>query len=351
MPHHGEAATGIEQHSKHWLIQGDEEADRVRVWRDLDDVDAGFGPVVVTIGNFDGVHLGHRHVLKRTRDVAGDLGDLPVVAVTFDPHPMSVIRPDKAPRQLTSLESRLELLDSAGVDAVLVLRFDAELADLPAEDFVTDILLGGLHAQGIVVGENFRFGHRALGDIDLLSKMGAPYGVSVVSLPLDGSGDQTWSSTYIRERVAEGDVASAATALGRPFATRGVVVKGEQRGRELGFPTANVPVSSDEVAVPADGVYAGWLRRLDVTAALSWPAAISVGTNPTFEGTDRHVESYVLDRDDLELYGARVEVLFVAHLRGMVRFDSGDALIEQMVDDVDRARALLGAPLPEAPQP
>ncbi len=312
------------------------------VWHDVAEVGSEAGPAVVTIGNFDGVHLGHRHVIGRARALAAELGGLPVVAVTFDPHPMSVVAPDKAPQPLTSLDRRLALLEDAGADATLVLHFTPELAAVTAEDFVTAYLLDGLHAAAIVVGENFRFGHRARGDVDLLRSLCAERGVAVEGLPLDGDdADHVWSSSYIRARLVEGDVAAAAVALGRPFVVRGTVVRGDQRGRELGYPTANVPVATSETAVPADGVYAGWLRRLDEPGAPYLPAAISVGTNPTFDGTDRRVESYVLDRDDLELYGVMVEVAFVERLRGMVRFDSVDDLLAQMADDVDRARATL----------
>ncbi|MGH3471765.1 MAG: bifunctional riboflavin kinase/FAD synthetase, partial [Nocardioidaceae bacterium] len=280
----------------------------MHVWHELADIDPDLGPTVVVIGNFDGVHRGHQRVIASAREVAGGEGGLPVVAVTFDPHPMTVIRPDKAPASLTSLSVRCDLLAAAGADAVLVLRFDESLADMSAEDFVTDVVLGALHARTVVVGENFRFGHRAAGDVALLSKMLAEAGGTAVGLVLDGTEDQAWSSTYIRGRVAEGDVAAAARALGRPFTVRGTVVRGDQRGRALlGFPTANVPVTGTVLAVPADGIYAGWLQRIDVAGAPRWPAAISVGSNPTFDGVDRRVESYVLDRDDLELYGATVD--------------------------------------------
>jgi riboflavin kinase/FMN adenylyltransferase len=298
----------------------------------------------VTIGNFDGVHLGHRHVVGTAHDLAAELGGLPVVAVTFDPHPMTVIRPDKAPEPITSVEERTALLAAAGADAVLVLAFTPDLADQSAEVFAETVIFGALHAAGVVVGENFRFGHRAAGDVALLRRLGEQHGAEIVGLPLDGAGERAWSSTYIRESLASGDVRSASEALGRAFSLHGRVVRGEQRGRELGYPTANVPVSSSRTAVPADGVYAGWLRRLDRADAPWWPAAISVGTNPTFDGTDRRVESYVLDRTDLELYDDLVEVVFVERLRGMVKFDSVDALVAQMAADVDQARRLLTDP-------
>jgi riboflavin kinase/FMN adenylyltransferase len=316
----------------------------VKVWRDVAEIAAGDKPSVATVGNFDGVHRGHRHVVARARELAGELGGLPVVAVTFDPHPMRVIRPDLAPLALTTLDQRIDLLGQAGADGVLVLTFDERLAQTSPDDFARDILMEGVGAAGVVVGENFRFGHRAAGDIDLLTELGAGRGVVIVGLPLDGAHGATWSSSYIRSALAEGDVEAAAEALGRPYSVSGTVVRGDQRGRQLGFPTANVPVSATATAVPADGVYAGRVRRLDRADEPWLPAAISVGTNPTFDGTQRTVESYVLDRDDLELYDVPVEVAFAERLRGMEKFDSIDALIDQMRDDVDRARSLLVGP-------
>ncbi|GAA4690010.1 bifunctional riboflavin kinase/FAD synthetase [Nocardioides conyzicola] len=309
----------------------------MQIWRSLDEVPADLGPTTVVIGNFDGVHLGHRHVLARAREIA-DERSLPVVAVTFDPHPMAVLRPEHAPTMLTSLEVRAELLGAVGADHVLAVPFDRDVAGWSPEEFIERVLVDTLHAAAVVVGANFRFGHRASGDVATLREVGARLGFTAEGIPLDG-GPQVWSSTYVRMSVAAGDVAGAAEALGRPYAVRGVVVQGDQRGRGLGFPTANVPTSS-MTAGPPDGVYAGWLRRLDTGER--YPAAISVGTNPTFNGVrDRRVESYVLDRTDLELYGVEVEVSFVERLRGMVAFDSVESLVEQMTADVDRARELL----------
>jgi riboflavin kinase/FMN adenylyltransferase len=316
----------------------------MQVWRDVAEIPPEVGPTVVTIGNFDGVHLGHRHVIRRAHELAAEHGGLPVVAVTFDPHPLSVVAPDRAPQRLSSIDERLTMLGEAGADAVLVLPFTPALARMAAEDFVTEILLDDLHAAVVAVGENFRFGNRALGDVALLRSVCVRRGVEVVALPLDGSGRETWSSTYIRRRIAEGDVVGAAEALGRAVTIRGYVVRGDQRGRGLGYPTANVPVSITHTAVPADGVYAGWLHRLDHDDAPYWPAAISVGTNPTFDGAERKVESYVLDRTDLELYGVHVEVVFERRLREMVRFDAIDDLVDQMKRDVDQARDLLTMP-------
>jgi riboflavin kinase/FMN adenylyltransferase len=309
----------------------------VRIWRSLDEVPADLGRTVVVVGNFDGVHLGHRHVLRRAREVA-DADTLTLVAVTFSPHPMAVLRPEHAPTALTSLERRADLLVEAGADAVLALPFDRDVAGWSPQEFVDRVLVTGLHARAVVVGANFRFGHRAAGDVAALRDLGAGRGFAAEGIELDG-GPQVWSSTYVRTCLAAGDVAGAAEALGRPYAVRGVVVRGDQRGRELGYPTANVPTDALTTA-PADGVYAGWLRRPDTGER--YPAAISVGTNPTFDGErERRVESYVLDRTDLELYGVEVEVSFVQRLRGMTAFDSVESLVTQMAADVDRARDLL----------
>lgn len=314
----------------------------MRVWHSVDEVPADLGRTVVVVGNFDGVHLGHQHVIARAREIA-DADGAPVVAVTFDPHPMAVLRPDHAPMTLTDLDTRSRLLAGAGADDVFVIRFSREIAAWTPEEFIDRILVDGLHARHVVVGANFRFGNRAAGDVATLTRAGETRDFEVAGIALDG-GPQVWSSTYVRTCLTAGDVEGAAEALGRPYAVTGEVVKGDQRGRELGFPTANVPVG--QLAVPADGVYAGWLRVShpnDGTTGGPLPAAISVGTNPTFDGVrERRVEAYVLDRDDLELYGRRVEVSFVARIRGMVKFDGVEALVATINDDVARTRELLG---------
>lgn len=310
----------------------------MQIWHSTDDVPADLGPTVVTIGNFDGCHRGHQHVIRRARQVAAELGGLPVVAVTFDPHPMAVLRPEHAPTMLTTLDQRAALLAEAGADHLLVIPFDRGVAAWSPEEFADRIVVEALAAKAVVVGANFRFGHRAAGDVPLLKELGVARGFTAEGVELDG-GPQVWSSTYVRTCLAAGDVAGAAEALGRPVRITGVVVKGDQRGRELGFPTANVVVP-DNVGVPADGVYAGWLRRTDSDE--TFPAAISVGTNPTFEGVrNRRVESYVLDRTDLDLYGVEVEVTFVQHVREMVRFDGIESLVTAMNDDVARTREIL----------
>jgi riboflavin kinase/FMN adenylyltransferase len=311
----------------------------VQLWRSLDEVPSDLGRTAVVIGNFDGVHLGHQHVLATARARADELG-LTLVAVTFDPHPMAVLRPEHAPPTLTTIEVRADLLTQHGADAVLALPFDRDMATWTPDEFAQRVLVDALHARAAVVGANFRYGNRAAGDVACLADFGAAHDIVVEGIALDG-GPQVWSSTYVRTCLAAGDVAGAAEALGRAHAVRGVVVKGDQRGRELGFPTANVPTAA-LAATPSDGVYAGWLTRLDTGER--YPAAISVGVNPTFDGViTRRVESYVLGRTDLELYGVEVAVEFVDRLRGMVAFDSIDALIDQMHADVDRARRLLGS--------
>ena len=303
----------------------------MQVWRSLEEIPAGFGPSVVVIGNFDGVHRGHVHVL-RTAEARAE--GRHVVAITVDPHPMAVLRPEHAPSMLTTLEERANLLAAAGADAVFALPFSREIAAWTPEEFIDRVLVSALDAAVVVVGANFRFGARASGDVESLRSHG---GFEVVAVPLEG-GPQVWSSTYIRQCIAAGDVEGAAEALGRDYVVRGLVVKGDQRGRELGYPTANVPVG--DAAVPADGVYAGWLTRKDTGER--YPAAISVGTNPTFAGQrERRVEAYALDRDDLELYGVTVEIAFHARIRGMVAFEGVEALIETMRDDVERTRELL----------
>jgi riboflavin kinase / FMN adenylyltransferase len=316
----------------------------VRLWRGLADVPAGWAACVATVGVFDGVHRGHQLIVD-TAVAAARADGLPVVVVTFDPHPDEVVRPGTHPPLLCTVRRRAELLAGLGVDAVCVLPFSYEFSQLGPDDFVRRVLADGLHAAHVVVGENFRFGHRAAGDVALLGQLGEKYDFTAVGVPLLVSGGVTISSSYIRARLASGDVAAAASALGRPHRVEGVVVRGHQRGRALRFPTANLQ-TPPHTAIPADGVYAGWLCTLapDGAQADRWPAAISIGTNPTFEGDERAVEAYALDRDDLDLYGAHVATDFAALLRPTLKFSSVDDLVAHMHQDVARARQITAAP-------
>ena len=309
-------------------------------WQGLGDVPEAWGPSVVTIGVFDGVHRGHQRIVATAAGAARELG-LPLVVVTFDPHPSEVIRPGSHPALLCSLRRRAQLLAEFGADAVCVLPFTLEFSHLGPDEFARAVLAGGLHARRVVVGENFRFGYRAAGDLTLLAELGEKYDFRAEGIRLLAQDGITMSSSAIRDLVAAGDVAGAARGLGRPHRVEGVVVRGEQRGRALGVPTANLE-TAEHPAIPADGVYAGWLASLDAGGreTARWPAAISVGTNPTFDGQHRVVEAYALDRDDLDLYGVHVAVDFTARLRGMVRFDSVDALVAQMRLDIAEARVL-----------
>lgn len=319
----------------------------VTVFRDPAEVPPGFGPSVVAIGKFDGVHSGHRAVIDRARVDAAALRAR-VVAVTFDRNPLSLLRPELCPQPLVGLEQKIGLLAAAGVDAVLVLRFDDELAALPARTFVESILVGALGAVAVLVGDDFRFGRGGEGDPGVLTRLGEELGfdVAVIGDVRARDAGRRVSSTWVRDLLAEGDVEGAARLLGRPHAVEGVVVHGLKRGRELGYPTANL--SADAAGfIPADGVYAGWLVDQGAGDAatgsvIRYPAAISVGTNPTFDDVpQRQIEAYVLDETGLDLYGHRVEVRFTARIRGMVAFTGIPALIAQMDDDIVRVREAL----------
>ncbi len=307
----------------------------MRRWRGLDAIPADFAASVVTIGMFDGVHGGHRVILAAAVERARQLG-VPSVVLTFDPHPAEVVRPGSHPPVLAAPRLKAQLMERAGLDAMLILPFTPVLAQLPAEDFVRTVLFGALRARAIVVGANFRFGRQARGDVALLRELGATAGVEVDAVPLVGDALPT-SSTAVRACIAAGDVRAATAMLGRPHRIEGVVVRGDQRGRELGYPTANLQ-PTPHAAVPADGVYAGWL----VHRGERLPAAISIGTNPTFEGTERRIESYVLDAS-LDLYGAHIGVEFVERLRSTEKFASLEALIAAIDEDVARTRTILAA--------
>lgn len=291
------------------------------------------GGSVVTIGVFDGVHRGHQALLGKARALADERG-LPMVVITFDPHPKSVVS-DYHPRTLATLEDRVALLRAHGADDVIVLPFTPRLAGVSAAEFVDLVLRRQVHASAVVVGSNFRFGHRAAGDVDALREAGAQAGFEVHEVTLRADAEP-WSSTRIRGLLDEGDVSGAAVLLGRPYRLRGVVVHGDHRGRELGYPTANL-LWSGEPVIPADGVYAGWL----VVAGAAMASAISVGTNPQFDGNERRVEAYAIDREGLDLYDDMVAIDFVNRLRGQMTFADLGGLIDQMARDVSDSRRIL----------
>jgi riboflavin kinase/FMN adenylyltransferase len=304
------------------------------------------GPgTAVTIGAYDGVHLGHRALLRDLSERAAAAG-LETVVVTFDRHPASVVRPQSAPKQLTDLEQKLELLAECGIDRTLVVHFDKARAAESAEDFIKEVLVDELSARLVVVGEDFHFGHGRRGNVDLLRRCGAEHGFEVVGVSLTGDGAAAVSSTRIRALLAEGDVEGAAVLLGRPHELRGTVVRGDGRGGpELGFPTANLRLP-DDILLPADGVYAGHYRRADGSVHR---AAISVGRRPTFYEPGSApvlVEAYLLHFDG-ELYGERARVSFARRLREELRFETVEDLVAQMRADVEATeRVLASADLP-----
>lgn len=326
-------------------------------WTRLTDTPDSLTPCVATFGNFDGVHRGHQSVINALI-TAARRHDMPAVAVTFDPHPAEVFHPEQAPEIITPGELRDHLLADLGLDGLLVLHFDRDFASQSARDFIVSTFVEGLDVRALVVGVDARgFGKDYTGDVTMLRELGEELGFEVVVI--EDQGDEArWSSSRVRERLSDGDVAHAAEILGRPHRFVGEVVHGDHRGRDLGFPTANM--SPDSLGlIPADGVYAGWLTRLDQPLGhpeRTMPAAVSIGTNPTFEGRRaRRVESYVLDRTDLDLYGERVMVEFIERIRATLKFESVDDLLEAMTNDVRRCREVLfsaiAPPVPPAGQP
>ncbi|HEU0086377.1 MAG TPA: bifunctional riboflavin kinase/FAD synthetase [Pseudonocardiaceae bacterium] len=303
-------------------------------WRGVEAIPSGWGRSVVTIGVFDGLHRGHTrlvsHAVKRARERG-----VPCVLLTFDPHPSEVVRPGSHPAQLTTLRRRAELAEQLGVDVFFVLPFTIELSRMPADEFVHELLVERLHVAEVVVGDNFTFGHKAVGDVTLLRTLGRRFGFTAEDVGLLSQGELAFSSTYIRSCIDAGDVAAASTALGRPHRVEGIVIRGDQRGRGLGYPTANLSTPR-YAAVPADGVYACRF----VHRGRELPAAVSVGTNPTFSGRERRVEAFVLDLDE-DFYGEQVALDFIERLRGMVRFDTSEQLVAQIADDVARTRQVL----------
>jgi riboflavin kinase/FMN adenylyltransferase len=310
----------------------------------LAEVPADFGPSAVAIGKFDGVHAGHRRIIDELRSVA-ERDSLESTIVTFDRHPLSIIRPEACPPPLVSNAQKVELLAESGVDATLMLAFDLPFSRLSPEEFVRSILVDALHARVVMVGADFRFGAKGAGDVELLHRLGVEHGFAVqliddVVSPAPGAEHtRRASSTWIRELLAEGRVAEAAVVLGHAPSVRGVVVMGAQRGRELGFPTANLS-PQNEGFIPGDGVYAAWFT----VDGRRYGAAVSIGNNPTFQGVpEKQVEAHVLD-ETIDLYGKTVEVSFVEYIRGQVKYSTVEALIEQIADDERKVRVILGYP-------
>ena len=312
----------------------------MKLFTAVDQVPAGFGPSVVSIGKFDGMHAGHRKVIAELRSVASARG-LSAVAVTFDRHPLALLRPELCPVALLSNDQKLELLAESGLDATLMLTFDLARSQQLPEDFVSEVLVGALNSKVVLVGSDFRFGSKGAGDVALLRELGAKHDFEVqliddVVAPADGSARRA-SSTWIRELLNEGKIAEATELLGRAPSIRAMVVGGHQRGRTMGYPTANL--SHDvEGFVPADGVYAA---RIVIDGA-KYGAAVSVGNNPTFEGVaDKTVEAHVLDQH-LDLYDKTVDLEFIEYIRPMNKFPDADALVKQMNADEVRIRSVLG---------
>lgn len=317
-------------------------------WRGQDEIPTDWGRCVLTIGVFDGVHRGHAELIARAVK-AGRARGVPVVLMTFDPHPMEVVFPGNHPAQLTTLTRRAELAEELGIDVFLVMPFTADFMKLTPERYVHELLVERLHVVEVVVGENFTFGKKATGNVEMLRDAGERFGFSIEAMSLvteHQNNGVTFSSTYIRACVDAGDMAAATEALGRPHRVEGVVVRGDGRGKGLGFPTANVapPMHS---AIPADGVYAAWFTVLGhgpvmgtVIPGERYQAAVSVGTNPTFSGRTRTVEAFVLDTA-ADLYGQHVAVDFVARIRGQEKFDSVEDLVQAMHRDTDKARSIL----------
>ena len=289
----------------------------------------------VAIGIFDGVHLGHQAILSRAKELSNGRG---LIVLTFDPHPIAVFDPEHAPTMLVSLERRVELLKHHGADAVVVCDFDRDFAAKSPEEFVTEVLVKQLHISGAVVGQNFTYGYKAAGKVADLIASGKQHGFFAEEVALQEAGGGVVSSTRIREGiVVKGDVEFAAKLLSRPHRLEGIVVHGEKRGREIGYPTANLGYSTASNTVPADGVYAGWLE----VEGQRWASAISIGTNPTFEGVrSSQIEAYALDQKDLDLYDKGAKIDFGWRLRDTVKFDGLAPLLEQMHQDCDQARVL-----------
>lgn len=304
------------------------------VVRGLNALPLSDGPSVVTVGFFDGVHLGHQEVIRRTVEAAKER-DARSLAVTFDRHPREVLTPGEEPRLLTTVERKAELIAACGIDALVVLGFTEGFSKIPAEDFVRDVLVGGLHGVHARVGANFTFGHRAAGTVATLRDIGEPLGMTADEVGLFAVDGRVISSSSIREALAGGDLAWPRTALGRRYAVDGEVVAGAGRGKDLGYPTANLR-TWPRLLLPGQGIYAG---VAEVEGDRRHVAAIDVGTNPTFGTEPLHVEAFLLDFPDDELRGETLSVEFWQRLRDEVKFGSIDELVAAIADDVERTRA------------
>jgi len=289
---------------------------------------------VVTVGFFDGVHVGHQDVMRRTVEAARERGARSV-AVTFDRHPREILTPGREPRLLTTVERKAALIDDCGIDVLVVLAFTRAFSEVPAEAFVRDVLVGGLHAIHARVGANFTFGHKAVGTVQTLREVGEPLGMTADEVELFTLGGRVISSSSIREALASGDLAWPTTALGRRVVLDGEVVSGAGRGKGLGYPTANLR-TWPRLLLPGQGIYAGVAELFDGSR---YPAAIDVGTNPTFGVEPLHVEAFLIDFPDEEIRGQQLAVEFWKRLRDEVRFDSIDELVGAIADDVERTRA------------
>ncbi len=309
----------------------------MRIVEGLERLPLDASPSVVTVGFFDGVHLGHRAVIARTVNAARERG-VRAVAVTFDRHPREVLTPGSEPRLLTTVERRASLIEAIGIDDLVVLAFTKEFSQVPAEDFVERVLVGGVNALHAVMGANFTFGHKAAGTVENLPALGAPYGLTAEGVALIEVDGRTVSSSSIREALAAGDLAWPRTALGRRFVLDGEVVSGHGRGKGLGFPTANLR-TWPRLLLPGQGIYAGVAEH----QGLRHPAAIDVGTNPTFGTEPLHAEAYLLDYEGAELRGVPLAIEFWERLRDEVRYDSTDGLVAAIADDVARTRQIVSA--------
>ena len=303
----------------------------MKVVRSLEKPEQLFEQGFVTLGNFDGVHLGHQEILRQLASLAHNAGGASIL-ITFDPHPVAVLAPQKAPAQLISIEEKIRRLENSDIDGLLIIPFDEEFAKMEAEDFIEEVLIGMLDVEHLVVGPECRFGHNRRGSRHMLDAFGQEQGFSVEAIEPVIYKDEKISSSRIRKAIAQGNVEEGAEMLGRPHRVEGTVVEGDKRGRTIGFPTANLE-ATPRMLVPARGVYRGWFEK----GPSKYPCVINIGVRPTFDTDALTVEAHILDFDE-DLYGAFVALEFVERLRDEMKFESVEALIQQIQDDVEQAR-------------